>query len=291
MIAACERALAPYGKNDYVRATLRGTVQQGTRVDRALLTERAGAQLGALDLIDRSVVADYADARARTERARPRDSVNCSRPPTAATRTRAARWDWSSRRSTARRSPREAAPLDGRGLRPAWPGARSRSATGSTSSTARTRPANRRSRPRSSRRSTASAGARTLSGRGTAAPTPRRCSTSSPTGGRSRCSAITCATEGRARLRSGRQRRRRATSRSAARSRPATSPADPLRRVRQRVVRAASRASVSMRHATLDRRRRWHARSTAARRKTPRSARYSASTTRARRTSARRARP
>jgi exonuclease SbcD len=60
VIAACERALESYGKNDYVRATLRGTVQQGTRVDRALLTELIGAGLGALDVIDRSVIADYA---------------------------------------------------------------------------------------------------------------------------------------------------------------------------------------------------------------------------------------
>jgi exonuclease SbcD len=60
VISACERALAPYGKHDYVRATLRGAVQHGTRVDRAMLAERAGAQLGALDLIDRSVIADYA---------------------------------------------------------------------------------------------------------------------------------------------------------------------------------------------------------------------------------------
>jgi exonuclease SbcD len=60
VIAACERALESFGKTDYVRATLRGTVQQGTRVDRALLTERTGAGLGALDVIDRSVIADYA---------------------------------------------------------------------------------------------------------------------------------------------------------------------------------------------------------------------------------------
>jgi exonuclease SbcD len=60
VIAACERALASFGKNDYVRATLRGTVQQGTRVDRALLIERTGGGLGALDLIDHSVTADYA---------------------------------------------------------------------------------------------------------------------------------------------------------------------------------------------------------------------------------------
>jgi DNA repair protein SbcD/Mre11 len=60
VIAACERALDGLGKNDFVRATLRGTVQPGTRVDRALLTERAGAHLGALDLVDRSTIADYA---------------------------------------------------------------------------------------------------------------------------------------------------------------------------------------------------------------------------------------
>jgi exonuclease SbcD len=60
VIEACERALGAFGKNDFVRATLRGSVPHGTRVDRALLTERAGAHLGALDLIDRSVVADYA---------------------------------------------------------------------------------------------------------------------------------------------------------------------------------------------------------------------------------------
>jgi DNA repair exonuclease SbcCD nuclease subunit len=61
VIAACDRALAPFGRNDYVRATLLGTVQHGTRVDRLMLAERCGTQLGALDVIDRSIVADYAD--------------------------------------------------------------------------------------------------------------------------------------------------------------------------------------------------------------------------------------
>ena len=60
VIGACERALEAYGKHDYVRATLRGAVQHGTRVDRELLLERCGARLGALDLIDHSVIADYA---------------------------------------------------------------------------------------------------------------------------------------------------------------------------------------------------------------------------------------
>jgi DNA repair exonuclease SbcCD nuclease subunit len=60
VIAACERALDGFGRTDFVRATLRGAVQHGTRVDRAMLIERCAAQLGAFDLIDRSAVADYA---------------------------------------------------------------------------------------------------------------------------------------------------------------------------------------------------------------------------------------
>jgi len=60
VLAACERALGAYGRDDYVRATLTGTVQPGTRVERALLVERYGAALGALEVIDRSTVADYA---------------------------------------------------------------------------------------------------------------------------------------------------------------------------------------------------------------------------------------
>jgi DNA repair exonuclease SbcCD nuclease subunit len=60
VVVACETALAPYGRNDYVRATLRGSVLYGTRIDRAMLVERAGSQLGALEIIDRSVVADFA---------------------------------------------------------------------------------------------------------------------------------------------------------------------------------------------------------------------------------------
>ena len=70
-IAACERALENFGRTDYVRATLVGTIQHGTRVDRSLLAERAGARLGGLDLTDRSIVADYAEiARESTVRGR-----------------------------------------------------------------------------------------------------------------------------------------------------------------------------------------------------------------------------
>ena len=54
-----------------MRATLRGTVQPGTRIDRALLVERCGEHLGALELEDRTVVADYAAiAREPTVRGR-----------------------------------------------------------------------------------------------------------------------------------------------------------------------------------------------------------------------------
>jgi DNA repair exonuclease SbcCD nuclease subunit len=60
VIARLEHALHGYGAHDYVRATLHGAVEAGTRVDRALLGERCGAGLGALDLIDRTVPADYA---------------------------------------------------------------------------------------------------------------------------------------------------------------------------------------------------------------------------------------
>jgi DNA repair exonuclease SbcCD nuclease subunit len=60
VIAACERALAGLGRTDYVRATLRGTVAPETRIDRALLAERCGAHVGALELEDRTIVANYA---------------------------------------------------------------------------------------------------------------------------------------------------------------------------------------------------------------------------------------
>jgi len=52
-------ALADYGAGDYVRAALHGAVEPGTRVDRALLAERCGTGLGALDIVDRTVAADY----------------------------------------------------------------------------------------------------------------------------------------------------------------------------------------------------------------------------------------
>jgi DNA repair exonuclease SbcCD nuclease subunit len=60
VIARLEQALHGCGAGDFVRATLHGTVEAGTRVDRTLLAERCGSGLGALDLIDRTAAADYA---------------------------------------------------------------------------------------------------------------------------------------------------------------------------------------------------------------------------------------
>jgi len=60
VIAAVERALTDCGRDDYVRLRLSGTVKAGTRIDTELLAERCGALLGALDVIDNTVTADYA---------------------------------------------------------------------------------------------------------------------------------------------------------------------------------------------------------------------------------------
>jgi len=58
--ALVDAALAPFGAMDYVRAHLHGTIERGTRVDRELLFDRAAAGLGALELFDHTVAADYA---------------------------------------------------------------------------------------------------------------------------------------------------------------------------------------------------------------------------------------
>jgi len=60
VIARVERALEGTSHRDYVRATLHGAVEPGTRIDRTLLAERFGGWLGALEVIDRTVAADYA---------------------------------------------------------------------------------------------------------------------------------------------------------------------------------------------------------------------------------------
>lgn len=61
VIAAIESALSGYGKDDFVRVRLQGAIQPGTRIDRDLLAERCGAPLAALEIVDKTIVADYAD--------------------------------------------------------------------------------------------------------------------------------------------------------------------------------------------------------------------------------------
>jgi len=59
VLARLESALDGLGPTDYIRARLTGTVAAGTRVDPDLLVERCGAPLGALEIIDLTIAADY----------------------------------------------------------------------------------------------------------------------------------------------------------------------------------------------------------------------------------------
>jgi hypothetical protein len=61
VMAAIDSALAAYGNTDYIRIRLQGAVAPGTRIDRDLLAERCGTQFAALEVIDRTFAADYAD--------------------------------------------------------------------------------------------------------------------------------------------------------------------------------------------------------------------------------------
>ncbi len=60
VLGAIDKALAAYGRDDFVRLRLVGTVAPGTRVDRDLIADRFGGALGALDVFDETVAADYA---------------------------------------------------------------------------------------------------------------------------------------------------------------------------------------------------------------------------------------
>ncbi len=60
VIAAVDAAVESYGRSDYVRVRLMGAVSPATRIDRTLLADRCGAPLAALEIIDRTVSADYA---------------------------------------------------------------------------------------------------------------------------------------------------------------------------------------------------------------------------------------
>jgi DNA repair exonuclease SbcCD nuclease subunit len=58
--AALDSAVRDLGSDDYVRVRLQGTIERGTRIDRELLADRCGAGLGALELADHTISADYA---------------------------------------------------------------------------------------------------------------------------------------------------------------------------------------------------------------------------------------
>jgi exonuclease SbcD len=60
VIAALEKALAKYGSADYVRARLQGAIEHGTRIDTETLADRCGTLLGALEIIDKTIVPDFA---------------------------------------------------------------------------------------------------------------------------------------------------------------------------------------------------------------------------------------
>ncbi|HTJ28026.1 MAG TPA: metallophosphoesterase [Candidatus Limnocylindria bacterium] len=60
VLGALEDALRPFGRDDYLRVRLHGTVAPGTRVDRELIADRFGGALGAIEVVDETVDADYA---------------------------------------------------------------------------------------------------------------------------------------------------------------------------------------------------------------------------------------
>lgn len=59
VIGALERALADFGRDDYARVRLTGSIAPGTRVDVAALAERVGDALGAIELRDETAAFDY----------------------------------------------------------------------------------------------------------------------------------------------------------------------------------------------------------------------------------------
>lgn len=60
VLAALEEALAPFGRDDFLRVRLHGTIAPGTRIDRDLIADRFGAAVGAIEIADDTVTADYA---------------------------------------------------------------------------------------------------------------------------------------------------------------------------------------------------------------------------------------
>jgi exonuclease SbcD len=60
VLAALEHALTPFGRDDFLRVRLHGTIAPGTRVDRDLITDRFAGGVGAIEIADETVAADYA---------------------------------------------------------------------------------------------------------------------------------------------------------------------------------------------------------------------------------------
>ncbi len=60
VLTTLERALQAYSRDDFLRVRLLGTTAPGTRVDCDLIADRFGSGLGALELHDITVAADYA---------------------------------------------------------------------------------------------------------------------------------------------------------------------------------------------------------------------------------------
>jgi DNA repair protein SbcD/Mre11 len=60
VLAALEDRLGAFGRDDYLRVRLHGTVAPGTRVDPELIADRFGSALGALEILDETAPADYA---------------------------------------------------------------------------------------------------------------------------------------------------------------------------------------------------------------------------------------
>ena len=60
VLGAIEGALASYGRDDFLRVRLLGTVAPGTRVDRDLIADRFGGAVGAIEIADDTIAADYA---------------------------------------------------------------------------------------------------------------------------------------------------------------------------------------------------------------------------------------
>jgi DNA repair exonuclease SbcCD nuclease subunit len=60
VLGALEEALALYGRDDFLRVRLHGTIAPGTRIDRDLIADRFAAAAGAIEIADETVIADYA---------------------------------------------------------------------------------------------------------------------------------------------------------------------------------------------------------------------------------------